>query len=85
MLQVQLETDKSELVINPDLMDCLADDEDALTFFNQLAKSHQHYFSKWIEGAKTDVTKTKRIAQTVDALSQKIGYSEMIRSLKEKK
>ena len=85
MLQVKLEKDKSEVVINSDLMDCLVDDADALAFFNQLAKSHQHYFSKWIEGAKTDVTKTKRIAQTVNALSQKIGYSEMIRSLKEKK
>jgi len=82
MLLVQLDVDKSEVVVNSDLMACLGDDEDALVFFNQLTKSHQHYFSKWIEGAKTEATKAKRIAQTINAMSKKQGYSEMIRSLK---
>ena len=82
MLKVLLEVDKSEIIFNPELMDCLADEPTALSFFKTLAKSHQHYFSKWIESAKTEPTKTKRIAQTVTAMLRKQSYGEMIRSLK---
>ncbi len=82
MLSVRLTEDKQPLELSKDLMDCLADDAGALKFFENLARSHQHYFSKWIETAKTDATKTKRIAQTVNALAKKQGFSEMLRALK---
>ncbi|MBI2272083.1 MAG: DUF1905 domain-containing protein [Bacteroidetes bacterium] len=82
MLHVQLQEDKTPLKLNAGLMECLADDPDALRFFKSLAASHQNYFSKWIESAKTDVTKTKRIAQTVTAMCRKQGFPEMMRSLK---
>ena len=82
MLRVQLQEDKTPMQLNAELMECLADDPAAIKFFKSLAKSHQHYFSKWIEEAKTDATKTKRIAQTVTAMSRKQGFSEMMRSLK---
>lgn len=81
MLRVQLQEDKAPLKLNAELMECLADDPDAMKFFKTLPGSHQNYFSKWIEGAKTDATKTKRIAQTVTAMSRKQGFSEMMRSL----
>lgn len=83
MLKVQLEIDKNEYPLNPELMECLGDEPEALNFFNSLAKSHQRYFSKWIDSAKTDFTKTKRISHTVNALAKKQGYPEMIRSLKQ--
>ena len=61
-------------------MDCLADEPAAIEFFKTLAGSHQRYFSKWIDSAKTIETKTKRIAWAVTALAKKQGYGEMIRS-----
>jgi hypothetical protein len=83
MLQLQLEIDKAPVLLNVELMECLADEPDALRFFKQLAKSHQNYFSKWIESAKTEPTKTKRITQTVIAMSKKQDFGQMLRSLKD--
>ncbi|MCH5689032.1 YdeI/OmpD-associated family protein [Niabella sp. W65] len=47
--------------------------------FASLAPSHQNYFSKWIDDAKTDATKTKRIAQALFGLNNKMDYGQMIR------
>lgn len=82
MLNVQLEEDKSEFVFNPDLMACLADEPSALKFFHTLAGSHQRYFSKWIDSAKTDPTKAKRIALAVNAMANSKSFGEMLRALK---
>ncbi len=79
MLHVQLAEDKSDFVFNPDFMECLADEPAARTFFQSLTGSHQRYFSKWIDSAKTEPTKTKRIAMAVNALAKGWGYPEMIR------
>ena len=81
MLKVQLEMDTKPYQLNAEFMECLNDEPKALLFFKTLAISHQNYFSKWIESAKTETTKTKRIAQTVNALSRQQGFSEMIRGL----
>lgn len=80
MLNVQLEADNSEFVFNTDFMDCLADDPAATQFFQSLPGSHQRYFSKWIDSAKTEPTRTKRIAMAINALAKKWGYAEMIRA-----
>lgn len=80
MVKVKLEEDKKGFQFNKDFIDCLADEPAAKAFFETLAGSHQRYFSKWIDSAKTEQTKTKRIAWAVTALSKKQGYSEMIRS-----
>ena len=85
ILTVKLNEDTSPILINTELMECLSDDPTALTYFENLAKSHQTYFSKWIESAKTDATKTKRIAQTVNAMARKQNFGEMLRSLKTNK
>jgi hypothetical protein len=80
MLQVSLEVDKEPLKLNADFLDCLADDPPAKKYFDSLPGSHRNYFSKWIDSAKTDATKTKRIAMAVNALSKKWGYPEMMRN-----
>jgi len=80
MLKVQLQVDESAFQPNKDFMACLDDDPPAKKFFSILPKSHQDYFSKWIDSAKTELTKTKRIAQAVNALSKKWGYPEMLRN-----
>jgi len=80
MLKVSIEADNSEFALSKDFMDCLHDDPGAYDFFQTLSGSHQKYFSKWIDSAKTSTTKTKRIVMAVTALAQKQGYPEMIRS-----
>jgi hypothetical protein len=84
MVKVQLEEDKKPFQFNKDFMDCLGDEPVAIEFFKTLAGSHQRYFSKWIDDARTEPTRTKRIAQAVTALSRKMGYPEMIRSMNKK-
>jgi hypothetical protein len=82
MVKVQLTEDKTEFVFNNDFMTCLADEPVAMKFFKTLPGSHQRYFSKWIDSAKTEPTRAKRIAQAVTALSKTHGYAEMLRALK---
>lgn len=80
MLELQLTEDKSDFVFNPDFIECLKDEPAAYSHFQSLTGSHQRYFSKWIDTAKTDATKTKRIAMSVNALAKGWGYPEMIRN-----
>jgi hypothetical protein len=82
MLNVTLEEDKSAFTFNPEFMACLKDEPAALKFFKKLAGSHQKYFSKWIDSAKTDNTKAKRIAMSVNALAKQMGYPQMLRAQK---
>jgi len=78
-VKVTLEVDNRKLQLSHDLMTSLKEDPVAMTHFKSLALSHQHYFSKWIESAKTSQTKTKRIVMAIIALGKKQGYPEMIR------
>lgn len=79
VLNVSLEVDKSDFVFNADFMACLEDEPDAHKHFKTLPGSHQRYFSKWIDSAKADATKAKRIAMAINALARKMGYPEMLR------
>ena len=82
MLSVKLQVDPEGYKLNEDFIACLNDDPVAKKFFDTLTGSHRNYFSKWIDAAKTEPTKIKRIALAVNALSKKWGYPEMIRSSK---
>jgi uncharacterized protein YdeI (YjbR/CyaY-like superfamily) len=62
MLKVQLAEDKKGYQLNADFVECLRDEPNALAAFEAMPKSFQNYYSKWIESAKTETTKTKRIA-----------------------
>ncbi len=84
MLSVQLQEDKNEFQFNAAFMECLADEPVAAAFFKTLSGSHQRYFSKWIDAAKTDATRIKRIAQAVNGLAKKQDYGAMIRSNRQK-
>lgn len=84
-LKVQLEIDTAEIKPPADLMDCLADEPSALAFFRTIAKSHQNYFGNWVNSAKTDATRAKRIAQAVNAMARSRDFGQMIRALKEEK
>ncbi|MFD2921242.1 YdeI/OmpD-associated family protein [Terrimonas rubra] len=79
LLRVQLKEDKTVYQLNNFFMDCLDDAPEALAFFNTLNNSHKNYFSKWIDSAKTDATRDKRIAQAIYGLERKMDYGATIR------
>jgi uncharacterized protein DUF1905/bacteriocin resistance YdeI/OmpD-like protein len=83
MLKVQLQVDDKPYQLSADFMECLNDEPRAGEFFKTLPRGHQNYFSKWIESAKTEPTKAKRIAQAVNGLAKKQGFPQMLRALKE--
>lgn len=68
-----------------DLEMCLADGEGLLDRFLKQAKSHQNYFIKWINEAKTEATRTKRLMMTVIAMEKYQDYGTMIRESKAQK
>jgi hypothetical protein len=84
-LSVQMSLDTSEIALSPDLLECLEDDEAAKSYFNKIPGSHQKYYSRWIESAKTLETKAKRIAMALKALSRQMEYGTMIREEKAEK
>ena len=79
MLQVSLQEDTRPFNLNKDLLACLKDEPEANKFFKTLAPSHQRYFSKWIDEAKTEQTRIRRLTSAVNALARGEGYGEMIR------
>jgi hypothetical protein len=82
-LRVSLAVDTNPVTLSEELMQCLSDEPAALAYFNKLPGSHQKYYSRWIESAKTDATKAKRIAQTVTACAGQQQFGEMMRAQKE--
>jgi len=84
IVEVILQADEKKYELNADFLACLDDDPAAKTFFSTLPLSHQHYFSKWIEAARTEATKVKRISRALFGLAHQMGYGQMIRHFKEK-
>lgn len=83
MVKVQLQEDRAPFKFNKDFMECLKDEPAALKFFETLSGSHQRYFSKWVDAAKTEPTKAKRIAQAITGLAKKWDYGTMLRNGRE--
>lgn len=83
-IRVALEEDIDLVQPSAELLACLEDEPDAKQFFESLTYGHKNYFTNWIEGAKTEPTKTKRIAQAVDALNKQLDFGSMLRNLKGK-
>jgi len=83
MVQVRIEEDTEYKVEVPDdLQECFDFEPEALNFFNSLPKSHRDYFIKWIDQAKTNETRAKRIINTVNAMLRKWNYGQMLRAMK---
>lgn len=82
---LSLAVDKSEFKFSEDFLTCLEEEPKALAYFQKLAPSHQRYFSKWIESAKTESTKVKRITQSIQGLAMELDYGQMVRYFQGKK
>lgn len=84
-VKVQLEADDAGFELNDEFVACMEDEPQAMAFFKSLAPGHQRYFSNWIDSAKTEGTRAKRIAQTINAMLRSMNFGEMIRALKAEK
>ena len=78
-LLVQLQVDNKEYRLPPDLLECLKDEPAALEYFNKLPPSHQKYYGRWIDEAKTESTRVKRIAKAVTALSNGGSFGQAVK------
>lgn len=84
-VKVSLVEDKKTFAPPKWFMDCLEYEPSAREYFLGLAKSHQNYFIKWIEQAKTEQTRTKRTAQAINAFSRHMDFPQMLRAIKAEK
>lgn len=86
MLKVSIEEDTDFKIEMPDdLKECLEFEEGAMETFNAMPGSHRNYFIKWINDAKTEETRAKRIVNTINAMLRKWSYNQMIREMKKER
>jgi len=63
-----------------DLEVCLDQEDGLLEHFLSYTKAHQNYFIVWLNAAKTEITRTKRLVMIVEAMAKKQDYGLMLRS-----
>lgn len=81
VIDVSLEEDTTFKIEMPeDLELCLSDDEpELLKSFLKLPKSHQNWYINWLNSAKTEPTRTKRIVRIVSAMAKNWDFGTMMR------
>ena len=83
LLKVSLEEHPDFTIDMPaDLEECLSDQPHLIANFLKQPRSHQHYYFNWINSAKTEPTRAKRIAMTVNAMDLGYDFGQMIREEK---
>jgi|WetSurMetagenome_2_1015567.scaffolds.fasta_scaffold217629_2 hypothetical protein len=60
-----------EIVVPDDLAMALKEDTTAREFFDELSYTHRKEYVRWIESAKKEETRVKRVAKTVEMLKDK--------------
>ena len=80
-----LEKDEAEYQLPELLLTCLEDEPEASAFFYSLPKGHQRYYGNWIDTARTEDTKVKRVAETINALLRKQHFGQMMQYKKAQK
>lgn len=82
LLQLSFDAD-FKIEIPDDLELCLSDEPEFLNTFLKMPKSHQNYYINWLNSAKTEPTRTKRLVMIVDAMAKKYDFGQMIRASKQ--
>ncbi|WP_316839929.1 YdeI/OmpD-associated family protein [Pedobacter gandavensis] len=86
VLEVSLEEDLTFKILMPeDLETCLSDEPQWLESFLKLPKSHQNYYINWLNSAKTEPTRTKRLVKIVTAMDKDWDFGTMMRDGKPRK
>jgi len=81
LLHLELEEDTEFKIEMPaDLELCLLEEKHCIENFMKLPKSHQNYYINWLNTAKTDQTRTKRLTQIVIAMDKQMDFGEMMRN-----
>jgi Domain of unknown function (DUF1905)/Bacteriocin-protection, YdeI or OmpD-Associated len=70
-IHVILYADNTSIEIPQEFLLCLEDEPAAKQFFFKLTQSEQSFYIKWIYEAKQEVTKIKRIAESITRLLKK--------------
>ncbi|MGY4383939.1 hypothetical protein ACVWYN_000965 [Pedobacter sp. UYP24] len=80
VLSLDLEEDKDfKIEIPEDLELCLTDEPALIAGFLKMPKSHQNWYINWLNSAKTEPTRTKRIVKIVSAMDRGMDFGEMMR------
>lgn len=80
VLEMQLEEDTTFKIEMPDDLElCLADEPHLLRNFLKQPKSHQNWYINWLNTAKTEATRTKRIVKIVNAMDKDWDFGTMMR------
>jgi Bacteriocin-protection, YdeI or OmpD-Associated/Domain of unknown function (DUF1905) len=67
-LELELDTKPREVEVPPALAAALAADAEALAAFQKLAYTHRKEYARWVEEAKKDETRDRRVAKTLEQL-----------------
>jgi hypothetical protein len=68
--------DNEPITIPEELLACLRDEEKAYRIFLSYSEGEKRAFIDWIFSAKTEETKTKRIAKTIDKLLKGLKFAD---------
>lgn len=86
VLELSLEEDTTFKIEMPeDLELCLSDEPHLLKNFLKQPKSHQNWYINWLNSAKTEPTRTKRIVKIVSAMDKDWDFGTMMRDGKPRK
>lgn len=69
-VDIELDTAAREVIVPPDFASALDTEPDARRFFDGLSYSLKQWHVLQVEGAKTDETRQRRIAKSVDMLRE---------------
>jgi hypothetical protein len=67
-LELTLDTEQRTVEVPPALAEALDADPEAKTTFEGLAFTHRKEFARWIEEAKREETRTRRVTQALDMI-----------------
>jgi hypothetical protein len=67
-LELTLDTEQRTVEVPPALAEALDADPEAKTTFAGLAFTHRKEFARWIEEAKREETRTRRVTQALDMI-----------------
>jgi len=69
-VNVELDTAPREVEVPAALANALAEDSEARAAFDRLAYTHRKEYASWIDEAKRDETRERRLAQALEMLRQ---------------
>ena len=69
-VDIERDAEPRKVTIPPDLADALAGDDAARGLLDRLSYTHRKEYARWIDEAKRDETRQRRLAQALEMLRQ---------------